>query len=214
MSTRPIVIGLAGGVGAGKSTVGKALADLGCVVFDADAEAKRALDEPAVRGRLAEWWGRGVLGAGGRVDRAAVAKIVFGDADARRRLQSLTHPIVIERCDAALAAAAGAGARGFVIDAPLLYEAGLDNRCDAVVFVDAPLEDRVRRVGSSRGWSRDELLRRESAQMPVEAKRARASHVLTNDGDAAALAEAARGLFERIAAGAGHDLPADGPGRP
>jgi len=117
---RPIVVGLAGGVGAGKSTVAAALAGAGCVVFDADVEAKRALDEPAVRDELARRWGEGVVGAGGRIDRAAVARIIFSDGEARLFLQSLTHPIVIARCDAALAEAARAGAPGFVIDAPLI----------------------------------------------------------------------------------------------
>ena len=74
---RPPVIGVAGGVGAGKSAVAKALADLGCVVADSDALARQALGDPSVRETLIGWWGEGILDDAGDVDRSAVARIVF-----------------------------------------------------------------------------------------------------------------------------------------
>lgn len=179
---RPVVIGLAGGIGAGKTEVARVLARLGCVVTDSDAEARAALDRPEVRAELVRWWGPDVLDAGGRVDRAAVARIVFNSPEARARLEGLVHPLVGAARRAVIAEAARAGAPAVVIDAPLLYEAGVDAECDAVIFVDAPRAMRLERVRSARGWDEEEFARREAAQGTVDAKRERADEIVVNDG--------------------------------
>lgn len=173
------VIGITGGIGSGKSTVARAFAALGCVVADADADARAALDEPDVRGAIVAAFGDEVLGPEGRIDRPALARRVFGDEDARRRLEGIVHPRVHERREATFAAAPP-DAPALVIDAPLLLEVGLERRCDAVVFVDCPREERLRRVRTTRGWDEDELARRERAQLPLDAKRSRADHVVVN----------------------------------
>jgi len=176
------VIGLAGGIGAGKSTVARAFADLGCHVIDFDADVRAALERDEVAKPLRDMFGPGVLDASGRVDRGAVARIVFADPDARKRLEGLLHPIVWRTREEAVAAGrdALADCRGVIMDAPLLFEAGLDRECDEVVFVDAPLEERVRRVRESRAWSENDLREREDAQMPLAEKRARCDLVITN----------------------------------
>jgi dephospho-CoA kinase len=181
-AARPVVLGIAGGIGSGKSRFAAALGRLGCHVIDSDQRAKAALDRPDVRARLVEWWGERVVGAGGAVDRSVVASIIFGDARERARLEALVHPIVRQERAAMIREAALAGARGVVVDAPLLFEAGVDKECDAVVFVDAPLDVRLERVRATRGWSDEELVRRERAQMPVEEKRARCRYVVDNSG--------------------------------
>ena len=178
------VIGLVGGIGAGKSTVARAFALLGCVVSDSDRDAKAALDEPDTRDRIVAALGQGLLDGDGRIDRARLATRIFGDAEARRTLESIVHPRVHARRAAAFAAAP-ASDPALVIDAPLLLEAGLDAACDAVVFVDCPREERLRRVREHRGWDEAELARREAAQLPLDAKRARADHVVVNDARAA-----------------------------
>jgi dephospho-CoA kinase len=174
------VIGLAGGIGAGKSTVAQAFARLGCLVIDSDVRAKAALDRPEVRDQLVRWWGDQVLTADRRIDRARVARIVFSDADERSRLERLVHPIVREDRARMIEEARAAGARAVIVDAPLLFEAGIDAECDAVVFVDAPREQRIQRVRQTRGWEPAELARREAAQMPIEDKRARSQYVVEN----------------------------------
>lgn len=180
------IIGLCGGIGAGKSAVASILADLGCLVIDSDQRARAALDRPDVRDQLVAWWGDGVLNADGRVDRSRVARIVFDDPQQRARLEALVHPIVRQDRAAMIAEAsavsgnAPARFRAIVIDAPLLFEAGLDRECDTIIFVDAPADQRLRRVQSSRGWSAQELARREAAQWPLERKRAAAAHVVNN----------------------------------
>ncbi len=192
------VIGLAGGVGAGKSAAAACLGRLGCVVIDSDARAKALLDSAEVRARLVRWWGDRVIRHDGRIDREVVAEIVFSDADQRRRLEGLIHPLLENAREATIRQAIDAGAPGVVIDAPLLYEAGLDARCDAVLFVDAPREARLARVSRSRGWDEKELDRRESAQAALEIKRDRAHYVLTNTGSADVLCEQARRVLGMI----------------
>ncbi len=204
------VIGLAGGVGSGKSAAAACLSRLGCVVIDSDARAKALLDTPALRDRLVRWWGDRVVRHDGCIDREVISDIVFSDADQRRRLEGLIHPMLEEAREATIREAIEAGAAGVVIDAPLLYEAGLDARCDAVIFVDAPREARLARVSRSRGWDEAELDRRESAQMPLEIKRERAHYVLTNTGPADELCEQARRVLGMIHEG----MARRSPGRP
>ncbi len=178
------VIGLAGGIGAGKSEVARALADLGCHVIDSDQEARAVLERPEVKAQLVAWWGSGVLDAQGKVNRAAVAEIVFKNPVDRARLEGLIHPLVKLRRSEFRRGAEAARARAVVVDAPLLFEAGVDAECDAVIFVDAPREARLARVLSTRGWNEAELDRRERAQMPIEEKRRRSTHILKNTGTA------------------------------
>lgn len=189
-------IGLAGAIGAGKSAVARILAEAGCAVADADAAVREILAEPEVAATLRSWWGPRVIAADGSVDRGAIAGIVFEDPSERRRLESLLHPLVAARRAATFAAAGEAPAR--VIDAPLLLEAGLDRECDLVLFVDAPRELRLRRLRESRGWEEAELDRRERAQWPLDRKRARADHVISNDADLASLRIRVLALLEEV----------------
>ncbi|MHC5113757.1 MAG: dephospho-CoA kinase [Planctomycetota bacterium] len=176
------VIGLTGGIGSGKSTVARMLADLGCVVSDSDRDGRAALLDPEIRRTLVSWWGESILDDDGDVDRGAVGRLVFADQEQRRRLESLTHPW-IERRRLATFDAAGPDTVAFVIDAPLLMEVGLDRACDAVIFVECETAIRVHRVTATRGWDREELARREDCQLPLDVKRDRADHVVQNDGD-------------------------------
>ncbi len=181
----PPTIGLAGGIGAGKSRVAALLAELGCVVSDSDADARAVLADPEVIDTLRSWWGDEVVGVDGAIDRGKVAGRVFTDVEERRRLESVLHPRIHER-RAARFAAAPPDTRAFVIDAPLLFEAGLDADCDAVIFVDASRPTRLARVAANRGWSDEELARRESAQWPIDRKRSLATLIIdntTNDED-------------------------------
>jgi dephospho-CoA kinase len=178
---RFVTIGLAGSIGAGKSVVAKILADLGYVVADSDAQAKAELDVPEVRDMLVQWWGAGVLDAQGKVSRRGVAEMIFTQAKERTRLEGLIHPRLAIHRERLRDLAKAQGKSGLVIDAPLLFEAGLDRQCDAVLVVDAPRAIRHARVQASRGWTDEELARRESAQWPIDRKRAQASAVIEND---------------------------------
>lgn len=178
-------IGLIGGVASGKSTVAEMFAELGAEVLSADRTAHSVLNQPEVRDDLIARWGEGILGPDGTIRRAAVAEMVFGDTteaeEERRYLESVVHPrarTVIEREREKLAKA---GQEVFVIDAPLLLEAGWESACDVVVMVDTPDDQRARNA-ARRGWPVGELDRREEAQLPVATKRHRADVVLDNSG--------------------------------
>lgn len=192
------VIGLLGAPGAGKSLVAGQLAALGCAVVDADALAREALGEPAVKEQLARWWGPDVLDERGEVDRSALARIVFADRAALEQLESLTHPRVRQkRAFLHEQYQARPAVKAIVEDTPLLIESGLDADCDAVIFVEASLPTRVARV-ARRGWSAEELDRREKNQTPLDIKRKRADYVVNNDADEASTQDQVRRVLSRI----------------
>lgn len=192
------VIGLAGGIGSGKSTVARAFEALGCVISDSDAEAKALLLNPEIRDVLTDRWGLGVLGADGQVSRPAVGRVVFADSGERAWLESVIHPRLHAMRADSLAEAVRAGAAGFVIDAPLLFEAGLEGECDAVVFVDCPRPVRLRRVMEYRGWDAEELGKREKAQLPLDEKRRRSDYLVINAGDRVSMEAGVREVFDQI----------------
>jgi dephospho-CoA kinase len=190
---QPLVIGIAGGIGSGKSTVARAFADLGCVVSDSDAQARAALDRPDIQAQLVSWWGDQIVGSDGSVDRQVVGAIVFGDPAQRSRLEGLIHPLVRRSRSELIEQAVASGAPAVIVDAPLLFEVGLDKECDAVVFVDVDRETRVARVRARNGWDEAELDRRENAQLALDEKRRRSDYSVSNMGDRTGLS---RGVAE------------------
>lgn len=177
----PVVLGIAGGIGSGKSKVAGLFGDLGWLVIDFDAEIRKALSTIVVRDTLVDWWGDNVLDDDGNLDRKAVASIVFADEAQRKRLESLLHPMVLLTREQAQQKARDANAPGIVLDAPLLFESGQDAACDAVVFVETSLHTRLKRVKDHRGWTEQELLDREASQLPLAEKKARSTHIVENE---------------------------------
>lgn len=186
--TKTLVVGLTGGIGAGKSEVARLLAGHGAIVIDADAIAREVV-EPGTPGlaAVAAEFGAGVLRPDGSLDRPALAKLVFADPALRDRLNAVVHPLVGAR-SRELFAAAPAGSV-VVYDVPLLAEAGRTGEYDAVVVVDASDETRLRRLVTSRGMTEQEVMSRMSAQATRERRLAIADHVVPNDGDRAELAD-------------------------
>ena len=204
-ASRLAVIGLAGGIGSGKSEAGRILGDLGCLVSRSDEVVRIILaTSEVVRAELVAWWGSRILDEEGRVSRRAVAGIVFEDDDERKRLEELLHPLVeqerTESWDRECQEAAQAGrvVAGLVIDAPLLFEAGLAAVCDVVIFISATGEIRLARVQSARGWDAAELKRRENAQWDLERKQKRSDYVIENNGSTAELREKLKEVLATI----------------
>jgi dephospho-CoA kinase len=178
-----LTVGLTGGIGSGKSTVARRLAELGAQVIDSDVLARQVV-EPGTPGlaAIAAAFGPGVLAADGSLDRAALAARVFADPELRAVLNGIVHPLVRERA-AALSRAAPADAV-VVQDVPLLVESGLAPAFDLVVVVDAPESVRVERLGADRGMSAEDARARIAAQASRDERLEAADYVLDNSGSA------------------------------
>lgn len=178
-----MIVGVVGGIGAGKSTVTRMLAELGADTVEADALAHEALESPHVRQTLLEWIGKDAMGRDGKVDRKVLAGLVFSSPEKLKKLESLVHPEVLRQIEEKVKSHEKQSGQGgvLVLDVPLLLGSPLQDRCQEVVFVEASREARGRRVGA-RGWTPGELERRESLQPPAEEKLMRADHVIDNSG--------------------------------
>jgi dephospho-CoA kinase len=179
---RPVlVVGLTGGIGSGKSTVARLLADKGAVVIDADRLAREVV-EPGTEAyrRVVERFGPGVVAPDGTLDRPALARIVFADPEARRDLERITHPAIGARMAERMAELSGTDAV-VVLDVPLLVESG---RTDVagVIVVDCPEEVAVERLVAQRGMDPVDARRRMAAQASREERLARADFVIDNSG--------------------------------
>lgn len=191
-------VGLTGNIGSGKSTVAALLAARGAAVIDADALARSATDDPAVRTRIAGDLGPEFVTDVG-IDRPALAALVFEEAEARRRLEAIIHPWV-RAAAAAREADLIARSRPSVIvhDVPLLFENGLDADMDATVVVTAPLETRIARMARRRGMDERAVRARDAAQLPLAEKAERATFVVDNAGGDAALVPQVAALWAAL----------------
>jgi dephospho-CoA kinase len=187
-----ILVGLTGGIGSGKSTVSALLAERGAVIVDADAIVKE-LQAPGapVFVAMVERFGPGIVAEDGTLDRAAVAGIVFNDADALAALNGIVHPAVNAEIRRRVAAES-TGDRVVVLDIPLLAEGAKDGRSrypvSAVIVVDTPVEVAVERLVRFRGLAEDDARARIGRQATREQRLALADRVIDNGGDTAALA--------------------------
>jgi dephospho-CoA kinase len=189
------IIGIAGGIGSGKSAVARLFGEEKCLVIDSDAAVKEAYKRPEAVEAVKQWWGPRVVQSDGRVDRAKIAEIIFPDPEARKRLEALIHPLVHQARQTLMQQnAEDAQILAFVWDTPLLFETGLNWQCDAVVFVEAPEELRQERLARDRGWEPGQLAQRENLQWPLDKKREISDYVVVNTADA----EYARGQVRQV----------------
>jgi dephospho-CoA kinase len=177
-----LLVGLTGGIGAGKSTVARMLAERGAVVFDADQLARAAI-EPGTPGfdAVLDRFGTTVVGPDGAVDREVLADVVFEDEAARRDLEGIIHPEVGRLFREATDAHRDTD-DVVVHDIPLLVEAGMQDLFDVVVVVEAPDDVRVARLGE-RGMPEEEVRERMAAQAGDEERARVADVVVRNVGD-------------------------------
>lgn len=193
-------IGLTGGIAAGKSAVAARLAEQGAVVIDADAIARLVVEpgEPALAA-IAETFGTGVLDESGRLDRQALAAIVFADPAARAALESITHPVIVERVRRLRAEALEKDPDAVIVyDVPLLAEGGQTEGFDLVVVVHADVESRIRRMVELRGMDPAEARRRVDAQASDEDRLAIADVVIDANGTLAHTLEQTDALWLRL----------------
>ena len=187
-------VGITGGIGAGKSTVCDLLRERGVAVYDSDSRAKQLMSEDVMlRAELIEAFGDAVYGASG-LDRAYLAKSVFGNDEALRKLNAIVHPAVMR--DFAAWAEVQEGDY-VVLESAILFEAGLVDRVDSVVAVMAPESLRLERAMARDGASRDEILRRIRSQMSDDERMERAKYAVVNI-DREELAEDVEQLHRRL----------------
>jgi dephospho-CoA kinase len=178
-----LVIGLTGGIGSGKSTVSAMLAERGAVVVDADA-ITREQQEPGtpVFKAMVERFGPGIVDRDGRLDRAAVADIVFSDVKALADLNAIVHPAVGGEIAERMAQLAPTDAV-VILDVPLLVESSRGYPTDGMIVVDVDPEVAVERLVSQRGMREDDVRARMARQASREERWARADVVIDNSGD-------------------------------
>lgn len=197
-------VGLTGGIASGKSTVARAFRALGVGVVDADEVAREIVEpgKPALEAIVAEF-GAGVLDARGRLERKALAAVIFGDAHKRKALEAITHPRIFARSMELLGEHAKSEAPYAMYEAALLVENGSHRMFAALVVVAAKPETQRRRIMARDGLSEADADARLDAQLPLDQKIAVADHVIWNDGDLtsleAAVTDVHRALLVRFA---------------
>ncbi|MCH2100510.1 MAG: dephospho-CoA kinase [Planctomycetes bacterium] len=201
------VVGVLGGVGSGKSTAARFLAEaLAAPHLDADTEVARLFADPGLLARLDQEFGGGLLDLKGQLNRTELGERIFGDPERRRTLESILHPAVRRALWQGLQDAESTSSEkepGFaVLDVPLLIENGLSIACDFLVYVRVPSSLRCERACMRHGWNEATWHAREAAQAPLSEKESAADAILGNASGVEDLRAAVEGLLPRL-----HALP-------
>jgi dephospho-CoA kinase len=198
------VIGLVGGVGSGKSSVAAWVASQGKVaVVSGDEAGHSVLRVRGVKEQLRQRFGSAVFDEQGEVCRRALAQLVFGTSpeqrQARTQLEKIVHPAIRELLTQQISDLRNSNAvDAILLDAAVLFEAGWNDLCDAVVFVEAPPEVRLERVAESRDWTKQTLDDREASQLPLETKRLASTETIDNQGPVSLGGARLKQILERL----------------
>lgn len=198
MANKP-TIGLTGGIASGKSTVSRVLERLGVAVVDADQIAREVVQKgsPGLS-EVVNAFGSAVLANDGSLDREKLAAIVFGDGQARRTLQAITHPRIAASSARRIAELRATEAPYVVYDAPLLVEVGAHRGLDALIVVSATEGTQIARMRARDGASEHDARQRIAAQLPLARKVEVADYVIENDGTLEALEQRTRDVHQQI----------------
>ena len=191
-----LLVGLTGGIAAGKSTVAQMLTERGAVVIDAD-EVAREVVQPGTDGlkRVVEEFSQSILNRDGSLNRELLGEIVFTSPEKRLRLEKIMHPMIQKRTTALIQQQTNPVV---VYAVPLLIEAEVDYPFDLIVTVEADESERVERLVDSRGLTKEQALSRIAAQTSRSERASRADFVIENSGDLASLSENVDILWDLI----------------
>ncbi len=191
------LIGLTGGIAAGKTTVAELWKSLGAIEIDADQVARDVVVPGSIGARKIEaQFGSEYFDDAGKLDRKKLGKYVFANPEARSKLEEIIHPLVRERTKKLIALQPADSI--VVYSVPLLVEANVDLPFDAVVTVEAPEDVRVQRLINSRGMTEAEAIQRVSAQASPVERAQHADYILNSNQDLALLLKDAKQLFEKF----------------
>ncbi len=198
MTARFQIIGLTGGIGAGKSAASARFVTLGAHLIDADALARSALDAGgACFHDVIQAFGHSIMHSDGSIDRKALANIVFSDEKERKRLNTIVHPRVIaDMLRQAHSLATADKDAVIILDVPLLFECGMDKDVDQTLLVYADDALRIERLLIRDGCTSEAAAARIRVQMPQEEKRRRADYLISNNGPTEALCGQVDALYQ------------------
>lgn len=190
------IIGLCGGSGSGKTTAAAVMASLGAAVIDTDRVYREICvpESPCIT-ELAGEFGGDIILSDGSLDRKALGARVFSDADARGRLNAIAHRYIAEETKRLLAKYREEGREAAVVDAPLLFESGLDALCDITIGVTSLRHERIKRIVARDGISADSAAKRIDSQLSDDELRIRCDYIIENQGDRGALELAVRSFY-------------------
>ena len=198
MPEKPI-IGILGGVCAGKSTVARQLAELGCGVIDADVIVHQMLDEASVRKKIVESFSQSILDSEGKIDHKKMADIVFTNPEKLSLLNKIIHPVVLERVRELIKQLKSQNqVRAIVMDMPLLLEVDWAKKCDKLIFVNCKRQLRVERAQKGGLLSENQLKFRENFQISLDKKEKIADYIIVNNSDILVLTRQVANVFSRI----------------
>lgn len=193
-----VIVGLTGQTGAGKSTLSRMFADRGAAVIDADQVARETMEHKLVLADLVLAFSTEVINPDATLNRKRLAQICFGDRQKLRRLNEVVYPYIVREIEDRIDRAAKAGARMVLLDAPTLYESGLDKRCDRVVAVLADREVRRQRILQRDRLTPEEADLRINAQHDDGFYRSRADDILENNDGQDSLRLAFLEVYDRL----------------
>jgi dephospho-CoA kinase len=198
-SKKKPIIGILGGVGAGKSTVAAEFGKLGCVVIDADRIAHNLLENKDLRKKVVARFGRGILKRGGKIDRRKLAGVAFAGARNIRALNRIIHPLVFKEVRELIKKANGQKkVAAIVLDMPLLMEVGWQKRCDRLIFVKCKRRIRFKRAKKKGTLNLEKLKFREIFQISLDKKKSIADNTIDNNSGFSALAKQVTDIFSGI----------------
>lgn len=202
LGSKKMIIGILGGIGAGKSAVAREFGGLGCAVIDADLIVHELLDRQEVAREIVEEFGNEIISEEGLIDRGKLADIVFSNKKNVSRINEILHPLVFERINELIDEyneyMGSCEVRAIVLDIPLLMECGRLDLCDKLVFVACNEEIRADRV-SKKGLGHDNRLKkREKFQISLDRKAEIAHYIINNNSDLSGLADQVAHLFSTL----------------
>ncbi len=193
------IIGILGGIGSGKSSVARALEDLGCAVIDADQLAHKLLDAPVIQQKILTIFGSSVQSNDQSIDRAALGALVFSDATALEQLNQIIHPPVLAQTESLITQYQRIPeVKAIALDMPLLVEVGWDKRCDHIIFVDSSPEHRRQRIQKKASFSEQQWEKRENSQISLDSKQQLADTTVSNNSDFSALVKQVSKFFTKV----------------